>query len=43
MTDLQLIITVLAMAAATILTRFLPFFLFPDHKPIPKFVVFLWL
>jgi branched-subunit amino acid transport protein AzlD len=41
MTDLQLIITVLAMAAATILTRFLPFFLFPDHKPIPKFVSFL--
>ncbi|NTW95802.1 MAG: branched-chain amino acid transporter AzlD [Erysipelotrichaceae bacterium] len=41
MTDLQLIITVLAMAVATILTRFLPFFLFPDHKPIPKFVSFL--
>jgi len=41
MTDLQLIITVLAMAAATILTRFIPFFLFPDHKPIPKYVIFL--
>jgi branched-subunit amino acid transport protein AzlD len=41
MTDLQLLITILAMAVATILTRFLPFFLFPDHKPIPKFVSFL--
>lgn len=41
MTDLQLLITVLAMAAATIITRFLPFILFPDHKPIPKFVGFL--
>jgi branched-subunit amino acid transport protein AzlD len=41
MTDLQLLITVLAMAIATMLTRFLPFILFPDHKPIPPFVSFL--
>jgi len=41
MNDFQLLITVLAMAVATILTRFLPFFLFPEHKPIPKFVTFL--
>lgn len=41
MTDLQLLITVLAMALATMLTRFLPFILFPDHKPIPSFVTFL--
>lgn len=41
MNDLQLLITVLSMAAATIITRFLPFIMFPDHKPIPKFVSFL--
>ena len=41
MTDQQLLITVIAMAIATMLTRFLPFFLFPDHKPIPRFVSFL--
>lgn len=41
MTDQQLLITVIAMAIATMLTRFLPFFLFPDHKPIPPFVSFL--
>lgn len=41
MTDLQLLMTVGAMAIATMLTRFLPFILFPDHKPIPPFVTFL--
>ena len=41
MSDLQLLIMVLAMALATILTRFLPFILFPQHKPIPKIVSFL--
>ena len=41
MTDLQLLITVLMMALATMLTRFLPFILFPEHKPIPKAVSFL--
>jgi len=41
MTDLQLLISVLAMAAATILTRFLPFILFPEHKPVPKVISFL--
>ncbi|KAF0227073.1 MAG: branched-chain amino acid transport [Erysipelotrichaceae bacterium] len=41
MSDLQLLIMVLAMALATILTRFLPFILFPQHKPIPKVVSFL--
>jgi len=41
MSDIQLLMSVLAMAIATVLTRFLPFFLFPDHKPIPKFVTFL--
>lgn len=41
MTDFQLLITVLMMAAATMLTRFLPFILFPEHKPVPKVVTFL--
>lgn len=41
MNDLQLFISVMVMALATILTRFLPFVLFPDHKPIPPFVTFL--
>lgn len=41
MSDLQLLMTVGAMAIATMLTRFLPFILFPDHKPIPPFVTFL--
>jgi len=41
MTDLQLLISILAMAAATMLTRFLPFILFPEHKPVPKVVTFL--
>lgn len=41
MTDLQLLITVLVMATATMLTRFLPFILFPEHKPVPNGVTFL--
>jgi len=41
MSDLQLLITVLAMALATVLTRSLPFILFPQHKPIPKSISFL--
>jgi len=41
MNDLQLLITVIMMAIATMLTRFLPFILFPEHKPVPKVVTFL--
>lgn len=41
MTDLQFLITAGALAAGTILTRFLPFVLFPDHKPIPAWIRFL--
>jgi len=41
MNDIQMLITVGMMAAATMLTRFLPFILFPEHKPIPKTVTFL--
>lgn len=41
MTDLQFLITAGALAVGTILTRFLPFVLFPDHKPIPQWIRFL--
>ncbi len=41
MTDLQFLITAVALTAGTIVTRFLPFILFPDHKPIPAWIRFL--
>ncbi len=41
MSDLQFILTAIALAAGTLLTRFLPFMLFPDHKPIPPWIRFL--
>lgn len=40
-TTLQLFIFFAIVSAGTILTRALPFFLFPDHKEIPKFVKYL--
>ena len=41
MSDLQFALTALALASGTIITRFLPFILFPDHKPIPRWIRFL--
>lgn len=41
MTSLQLVITIAVIAAATVLTRFLPFLVFPAGKPTPKYVSFL--
>lgn len=41
MTVSQQIITVAAVVLATVLTRFLPFVLFPSGKPTPKFVQYL--
>lgn len=41
MTVRQQIITVAAVVLATVLTRFLPFLLFPSGKPTPKFVQYL--
>lgn len=38
MTVKQQIITVAAVVLATVLTRFLPFILFPSGKPTPKFI-----
>lgn len=41
MTQLQILLTVLALAAGTLLTRWLPFLLFPDQKEPPKLVLYL--
>ena len=41
MTLLQEIITITAVAAGTMLTRFLPFLIFPPHKKTPQFVKYL--
>ena len=35
------IITVLVIILATVIMRFLPFILFPDNKPTPKFIHYL--
>ncbi len=41
MTTTQQILTILAVAAGTMLTRFLPFLLFPAGKPTPKYIQYL--
>lgn len=41
MTMTQQIITIGAVALGTMLTRFLPFLLFPAGKPTPKYVQYL--
>lgn len=41
MTVRQQILTIAAVVLATVLTRFLPFFVFPQNKPIPKFIRYL--
>lgn len=41
MTDTQMMLTVLAVAAGTMLTRFLPFLVFPANKPTPAYIQFL--
>ena len=41
MNTTQHIITIAICAVATMLTRFLPFILFPAGKPTPKFIRFL--
>ena len=41
MTLLQQIITIALVVLATMLTRFLPFFIFPAGKPIPKFIEYM--
>ena len=41
MTAVQQFVTILAVAAGTMLTRFLPFLLFPAGKPTPKYIQYL--
>ena len=41
MTLWQGLVTIAAAAAGTMLTRFLPFLLFPDGKPLPSFIRYL--
>ena len=35
------LIIIFAMFLATVIMRFLPFMLFPDNKPTPKFILYL--
>ncbi len=41
MTQLQMIITIAMCVLGTMLTRFLPFIVFPSGKPVPKYVGYL--
>ena len=41
MSAAQQLITVLVVAAGTMLTRFLPFLLFPAGRPTPKYIQYL--
>lgn len=41
MTESQMIVTIGMMVIGTMFTRFLPFIAFPEHKPIPKWMVYL--
>ncbi len=41
MTQTQQIITIAMVVLGTILTRFLPFWIFPPNRPTPKFVQYL--
>jgi branched-subunit amino acid transport protein AzlD len=38
---MQTLIIIGVMALGTIITRFLPFFLFPDHRQTPHYVLYL--
>ena len=41
LTPIQTIITIGVIALGTMITRFLPFFIFPDHKHPPKYIIYL--
>lgn len=41
MTSNQIILTLLIIAFGTLLTRFIPFIVFPPHKQPPKFISYL--
>lgn len=39
MTELQRLMTLGALALGTMLTRFIPFWFFPEHKPLPSWLL----
>lgn len=41
MTQTQIFVTIFLFAAGTMITRFLPFIIFPENRPTPKFVTYL--
>lgn len=41
MTLTQQMLTVLVVSFGTIITRFLPFFIFPEGKPTPKYIQYI--
>lgn len=41
LTPMQTLITILAIALGTAITRFMPFILFPEHKELPPVIVYL--
>lgn len=41
MTSVQILLMILAVAAGTMLTRFLPFLVFPQNRQAPAYVAFL--
>ena len=41
MTQVQQLLTIAVVSLGTILTRFLPFLIFPAGKPVPKYVKYL--
>lgn len=41
LTPVQTVVTIAAVALGTMLTRFLPFLLFPEHKQVPALITYL--
>ena len=41
MTLIEKIITIACLSLATLLTRFIPFILFPENKEVPKVITYL--
>jgi Predicted branched-chain amino acid permeases (azaleucine resistance) len=41
LTNIQTFLMILSIALGTMITRFLPFILFPQHKQPPKFITYL--
>ena len=41
LTNTQALIIALAVTVGTMITRFLPFVLFPDSRPVPKIITYL--